>query len=512
MMIHKYKLKMIVDGVEHEADLTFNETLNNVFNKRKKRYRDYGIVYASAISHSLSGYLTYGVGITNDAEIPLIPQDTNFTWRGLRNIDYTNITGVIDKVVLTCERIGRDTNKTFYTEDMGTLCNYVIVGQNIGNAFGEAGYGVIALGEDGETMYGVSTGENSIKLAKFVINDMRWGLDGLEGGNAYTRGQKFKNDIRTRGMASVPNSVIDHSYTYNFDAKAQLFDVDEEVEHATIGEQTVDYYTWNCFLNCRNDFYGTSNGTSLTQDDDYIYIFEYLLGAVVRLGQYNPLYSYRPANCDYYYNMSTKKIEGLGNIDFQPLLNYAVISKETMEVVQQNSIFLNNTISIDLSNFGYTGTFDISRDTQITLNENTMNTQEVIDADYPFRLFATCADGDYVYLTGGYSNTTTSLWRLNSSNIQGETLPETLSVEQVSTGNIENFCHTINRKNLYKTASKWSGLTGEIGYLINKKTGIVNWVGFIDWLVSAEANFNGVTVNAGQTVRFELVEDVESEE
>lgn len=512
MMIHKYKLKMTVDGVEHEADLTFNEALDNVFNKRKKRIHDYGNNVYPSNQNTLSGYITGGVGITNDAEVPLIPQDTNFTWRGLRNTDYTNITGVIDKVVLTCERIGRDTNKTFYTEDIGTLCNSVIVGHSIGNTFGEAGYGVIALDEDGETMYGVATDENSIKLAKFIINDMRWGLDGLEGGDALQRGQKFKNDIRTREIASVPNSVIDHSYTYNFDAKAQLFDVDEEVEHATVGEQTVDYYTWNCFLNCRNDFYGTSNGTSLTQDDNYIYIFEYLLGSVIRLGQYNPNYDYRPINCDYYYNMSTKKIEDLGNVDFKPLLNYVVIKKETMEIVQQNSIFLNNTISIDLSNFGYTGTFDISRDTQIMLNENTMNTQEVNDAGYPFRMFATCADGDYVYLTGGYGDITTSLWRLNVSNIQGETLPETFSIEQVSTSNINDFCHTINRKNLYKTASIWSGLTGDIGYLINKKTGIVNWIGFIDWLVSAEANFNGVTVNTGQTVRFELIEDIENEE
>lgn len=515
MMIHKYKLKMTVDGTEYLADVNFNNALDTVFNKRKKRIRDYGNNIMPSNSGTLSGYMTYGVGITNDNEIPMIPMDTNFSWKGYRNTNYTDITGPINKVTLMCERIVRDSDKTFYTENLGTLFNNNICGQNIGNKFGEDNYTVIGLAEDGETMYGISFKSGNLKTAKFVMNDMRWGLDGLEGGSAYDRGQKFQYDIRINTGATIPANEINHAYTYNFDAVAELFDKDEQKETVIIDGQSIDYYTWNCFLSCQNDYYGTSEGTTITQDDNYIYMFEYLLGAVIRLGQYDPNYAYRPSNCDYYYNKSTRQIEGLGDVVFQPLLNYAVVDKRTGEVVQKQSLYLDNTVTIDMSVLSYTGSTPSSRHEIILLNETAMAPSIVNTAKYPFRMFAKCADNNYIYFVGGYSGTTTTFWKLDSSLINGEVLPQNLELVEVQTDNINNFCHTINRKNLFKTAALWGpysySLVDDIGFLVNKSNGIVNWIGFIDWMVSAEADFDNVQVNAGQTVKFELIEVIENE-
>ena len=520
MKIHNYKLRMLVDGVAHDANITFNSALDNVFNKRKKRIRDYGSEIYPSNSNTLSGYMTNGVGITNDVNIPLIPKDTNFIWKGYRHTDYTNISGTIGKVVLMCERIVRENNSNFYTVSNDVLFPSTVVGQNIGSSFGEHSFLPIALDEDGETLICISNDESTgynlkdIYATRIKLNDMRWGLDGLEGGSAYKRGIAFSNDYRTDGTAFISKSLLNHGYTTNSDAKAELFDVDEDTESETFDDVTVSYDTWNCFLNCRNDWYGQSAGTSITQDEDYIYIFEYLLGAVIRIGQYNDpqkpysQYAFKPQNCDYFYNMSTKKLEGLGNVQFQPLLNYAVIRKADMEVVQENQLFLSNTFAVDCSILDYTGSLSSTKDTQIEITEANMDPQIIQDNGYPFRAFAACADNDYIYFQTGTTSHITGLYRLKSSNIQGETLPESLTLEQVSTGNITNFCHTINRKNLFTIASLRTGDSGNMGRLVNKQTGIVNWIGFIDWMISAEADFGGVQVTAGQTVKFELIEEV----
>lgn len=518
MKIHNYKLRMNVDGVAHDANITFNNTLDTVFNKRKKRIRDYDGGISPKSHNSLSAYMTGGVGITNDANVPLIPQDTNFTWKGLRDENYTNLSGTIGKVHLMCERIARQ--NSFYEADLSTLFPLSVVGYSIAVSFGEHSLIPIALDKDGETLICVSndeiTGYNlkDIYAERIRLNDMRWGLDGLEGGTARERAAKYQNDYRTDGTAFISKSLLNHGYSSNSDAKAELFDVDEDTESATFGDVTVSYDTWNCFLNCRNDWYGQSAGTSITQDEDYIYIFEYLLGAVIRVGQYNDpqkpysQYAFKPQNCDYFYNISTKKLEGLGNVQFQPLLNYAVIRKEDMEVVQENQIFLSNTFTIDCSVLDYTGSLSNTKDSQIEITEINMDPQVIQDNHYPFRAYAACADENYVYFLTGFTDSHNALYRLNSSNIHGETLPQSLTLEQVSTGNITNFCHTINRKNLFVQSSLRGGAYKNIGVLVNKQTGIVNWIGFIDWLVSAEADFGGVQVTAGQTVRFELIEEV----
>ena len=517
-MKHKYKLRMTVDGVQHEADINFNSVLDNVFNKRKRRIRDYSSNVYPSNSNTLSGYLTYGVGITNDANVPIIPQDTTFTWKGYRDTDYTNLSGTIGKVHLMCERIVRE-NQNFYDVSDLTLFKSDLVGSPLSTDFGEDGYAAIALDEDGETLICISnfnnTDKKDIKAARIILNDTRWGLEGPEGLGAYERGEAFGDDFRTNGSAYISGSLINHDYTNNSEARDALFDVDRQTESQTYGQQEISYETWNCFLYCKNDINNESYGTSITQDEEYIYMFEYFLGAVIRMGEYNDpdfpysQYPFKPENCDYYYNITTRQVEGLESVEFKPLVNYAVIRKSDMSVIQQNTVFLTNRYYID-----FTGkNIAIAKNTtQKKIDDFIFSTAEIINNKYPFRMTAVCADGDYVYLMSGFDYNRTDLWCLNSSNILGNSLPSTLTIENVSTANIESFCHTINRRNLFKVPSVDSGYTlGGTYHLVNKSTGIVNWIGFIDWLVSADADFGGVSVSAGQTVRFELIEKIENE-
>lgn len=518
---HVYKLKMTVDGVEHTAPIVWNDALNNVFNKRKRRISDYRGAISPSYTDALSSYLTFGIGLTSDAEIPMIPMKTNWNYKGFRNNDYTNISGSVGKVALMCERIPRNASSSFYDMDQSVLLKSSVVGTNINDELEYNGeeYVLLGLADDGESLYAVnkelvSYELKDVKLAKLSLPDTKFGLDGVEGLGAFRRGQASQGKIRANGMVILSKNDINHNYTYNPSDINALFDVDEEEESQTFDDTTITYKTWNCFFFGRNDSYGASAGTSIVHDENYIYVFEYILGAIVRIGQYNAPstpyseFAFRPQNCDVYYNMTTRQIEGLGTTEFKPLINYAVIKKETMEVMQENSIFLDNRFNIDLSDLIYTGISSTITDTVMKLDENTLTDAVISTNQYLFRAFATCADDDNIYFELGYKSNSYRVMSLDSSEIQGESLPETLSLDSVSAANISDFCHTINRTNLFKLASYRSGRIANLGCLVDKKTGIVNWYGFIDWLVSGVADFGGINVSAGQTVRFELKEEI----
>jgi len=526
-----YKLRATINGVSTDYPVVFNDALNNVFNLRKRRIRDVGNQIGPCNSNSLSEYLTKGVvfNIDDNNSYPIVPKTGlnigDFSNKHYLGDTFTGVSGNIKKIHLCCERIIRDSDKTFMTENINTLFPSVLIGQNISGTLTEDNLEPIALDDDGETLYCVKSyyqAETDIKVKKIQLNDTRWGLNGVEGDTAYSRGQKFANKYRTIDSTIISGLDINHGYTYNDDALRDLFEVDRQTESATFGQETISYDTWNCLIYARNDFYGTSNGTSITHDKDYIYITEYLLAGTVRLGAYNNRYypyadyPFRPSNCQYYFNQTTRKIEGLTSVQLTPILNFVVIDKQTLEVVSNTTLEISfgaaqsaTYTTIDLTDWTYvafTEAGDEIIDFTSYIPENRILTNK-----YPCRLFSICANGDKVYFTTGMSSNSTELWDANRNYLINPPSVGILLLRKVNTPDIDDFCHTINRGNLFKKASIMSDYVDNFGILFNESTGIVNWYGFIDWLISAEVTLD-ITISASDTIKFELIEDIENEE
>lgn len=529
-MKHKYKLKMTVDGAEHLADVSFNCALDSVFNKRKIRIQDYyGNPNSSIGTKYLSEYITNGIGITSENNVPLIPVETNFSWKGYRNTNYTNLSGNIGKVHLLSENvISKD-----YSQDNPNLVSgkeinfdYYIDRQNYHI------YVPMSLDqEDGETIVCRDNKVNNIgydlKFARLKFNnDLYWGLDGIN-----DTGRNY----RTEKTLTIRESDIKHNYA-NPNITPLDFDTDVQYEDTVIGGKVIEYTTWNMLVD-----YGTAP-VSVSHDENYIYVFETFLSNYlhpIRIGQYNKPatpysdYPFKPQNCSYYYNETTKEFERPDGatapipVTLNMLVNYIVINKKTLEIVQQNSIVLDNVFSTDLSDYRPyqeefllnglgSGKFIIKKPYNGSIDNLMMQNK------LPALLSVYTADDNYVYLFGCFNNQCSAVWRLSKASLTSEIVPTHLLLEMANINDVADFCHTINIRNLYSENSSWADSNGnrfENGLhfsngqaaLINKANGIMNWTGYIDCLKSGEADFGGVQVSSGQTVKFELIEVIENE-
>ena len=516
-MQFKYKLKMTVDGTEHLAPITWTDALGNIFNKRKRRISDYNgaLGLPSATQSTLSGSLTYGVCLTNDANVPLIPKDTNFTWKGKRNTEYTNLSGNVGKVCLTSESV---VASNFYNynglfPNLNDFC-----GQNSGGIlYNDILYSPLQLEEDGETMIGIYAplSASNFEIGRFVANDMQWGLDGKRFDNAYN---KTIGEVRRKNWTTIYADLVNHKYCYDDEAISELYDVDRDTESETFDNVTISYDTWNCLFYLENSYFGNNDGTSITHDANNIYIIEYLAAKRIRIGQYNDpnhpysQYPFKPENCDIYFNMTTKQLEGLDTVNFDNLFNVVVVDKETFDVKSiEAKISGLNALSVDLSELVYTALVSTTEVESMKLTSENLPSI----SNYDCALYATCGDNSKVYITAGYGRTINKLYSITVSQFEEDNLPNTFNIVCEMTSEIADFCHTINRRNLYANASILSmtlnNTDNNLGVLVNQETGIVNWIGFINYLVSGIADFGGVSVSSGQTVKFELIEVVSEE-
>lgn len=520
---HEYKLKLTVNGQEYLAPVTWTNALDSVFNKRLCRRQDYGTrIFSNQKADSLSGYMTYGIGIHHEDELPIVPKDVTFDWKGYREQNYSNFSGTINKVALMCENLVR--NDDYYDQSNTPIYCFTdtgavdVIAKNwfeYNNDEEDVIYKILSFEPNGNCIIGAclkySGYKDANKIIKVLPKGARWGLDGRANLTIY---QKLHNQ-NPQMENSISLSDINHNYTYNYDAIDEMVDFDEQTESTIIEGQNIEYNTWNCILYARNDHYGTTGGTTITHDDNYIYVIEYLMSKVIRIGQYNrpsqpySQYAFKPSNCDYYYNMTTRKLEGLDTIDFTPFINVKVIDKDTFDIVNEGRVNLSD-VSVDLAQvlINFEGVLDTSEYEHICLNENTTTDAIIENLKLPFRMFAACVDNTYIYLTSGYGNTVTKLVKIEKADLLGASLPGTISVSEITpSGTISDFCHTIDRKNLFVSGSYYGDNTSE-NYIVNKNTNICNYIGFINWLVSGECEFENIAVSAGDTIKFELIEDI----
>lgn len=517
MTNHKYQLKLTVGSDEYLADISFNEVLDTCFNKRHRRINDYGGQPYPSNANTLSGYLTNGVVISNE-NLEKIPKNSGFLWRGYRETEYSNYSGTVGKVGLVCENIIRNSDKNFYTADFGSLSALSGLDSAYYTKDGDT-YNLFGLGKERQLISTNRTGVlvYPINFERVNLKKASWGLDGSA--NLELR-QRFGNDERrTAGTVRVSDNCL-NSYTGGTGGSGSiydLFEVDTQTESQTFDNVTVSYDTWNCIFACDNSHYGSTNGESYTQNDDYIFVNEWLLYKVIRIGQYNApetpysQYPFKPSNCDIYYNMTTKQFEDVpASASFNGRINYQVISKEDFETF--DGFVSTDNFTVDLSTLQYQGSTSLSKPEVIILNENNITPSVYLNDRTPYRFYAVAADSEKIYIGGGYSlYNTTSIYSYSISDLLNESANITLTLE--ATSNLGVFLNEIYRRNLYKIAcipevTNSSGIGSHIGPLFDKESGLVNDYGFINWLCSGTAEFENVSISSGQTFKFELVETI----
>lgn len=516
MTNHKYQLKLTVGSDEYLADISFNEVLDTCFNKRHRRINDYGGQPYPSNANTLSGYLTNGIVISNE-NLEKIPKNSSFLWRGYRETQYSNYSGTVGKVGLVCENIIRNSDKNFYTTPIGGLAG--LAGLDAAQYIKDnETYNLFGLGKEKEFISTNRTGVliYPVNFERINLEKAKWGLDGSS--NLEMRDRFGNDERRTLGTVKVSDTCL-NAYTGGTGGSGSvydLFEVDKQTETQTFDDITVSYDTWNCLFVCSNYHYGSTNGESYTQNDDYIFVNEWVLYKAIRVGQYNnpntpySEYPFKPSNCDIYYNMSTKKFEEVpASASFEGRLNYQIISKEDFESV--DGFVKTNNFTVDLSTLQYTGSTSISEPEVIVLDQNNITSSVYINDRTPYRFYAVGADENKIYLGGGYQLTnTTSLYSYNIADLLQQ--PETLSLTLEMTSNIGVFLNDNYRKNLYKIACiptvSISGVNSSIGPLFDKESGLVNDYGFINWLCSGTAEFENVSISSGQTFKFELVETI----
>lgn len=509
MTNYKYQLKLTVGQDTYFADINWNNTLDCIFNKRHRRISDYASKPYPSNADSLSGYMTGGVIMTGDT-VPKIPVG-NTLWRGFCKTNYSDYTGTVGKVGIVSENIIRNPNKTFETMSISDMIEDANLESPVSVSIDGVNNIFFNLAKDGEELvyFTGSYYDSDYKISQLKVPGPKWGLEGC-GGVGYRDRLLESTDLTASNVAYI-NDEVRHNYVYNKDtAHFDFFEVDEQTQTQTIGGQDITYYTWNACFCFRNDFYGTTYGDSYTQNDDYIIANETLLFKVLRVGQYNSQnfpyadYPFKPSGCDVYFNMTTRQYEfNNATEDFNALINYQVIDRETFDDVSIGRAFLTNTFNVSTTN-----TYSIidpnAREYVVCFDENDYAYSDLISQKIPVRFYAATTDGNTVYTVGGTTGTDTAVYSYDLNDLLNGELNITFTFE--TNTNINNFLHTYYRKNLYTNACIPSHTGSGIEHTINKETGIVNDKGYLKWTCAGNADFGNISIASGQTFKFELVE------
>ena len=515
----KYKLKLKINDTEHISDLYFTDALPNIVNKTGKQFD------GSKIKRLTGGrFLCDCVAEKEKNNTDLYKYKNN----------KINKNGNINSVLIVPEgatEYGLDPdNYNLYVDDSTIRWKNTYLMGGEGNSY------TMWYDFDNDRLNTVNfNSTNGLILKTWKKKKQQYGLDGW---NLDYYSQRTDCFEQMTSMTTAPASAFMHTIENDGELKDSLFELEEEEFNSGVKSKEGEYVycsTYNILLYLRNDIFGSYDGYSLCQDDDYYYILNHFKYAVVRCGDigylsndpnnsdYKTMVTY-PPNCDIYcrYREETKDLQYVfmedTTINFKNISYLVRVDKRTGDYVCQQTKFndINNSYTFPAfynTNYSIMTTEEMPTTYAYhTIRKQFLDYTPKVDDSIDCIIRLNCADDEFVYMVGENhsfidpvtgENTRSTLYKFSKSLFDQ---PNEV-IELIPVNGDNQICHTINRNNFYILNGVKCQKHDIFGLFV--KDGIANFSTWFNHTIIAIAHFNNIAITSDDTVNMEIIEDFE---